>query len=129
MDVYRQSAHCGHPHNLYGRQRWPVSPPPPLLSLNLARLFLLFQRSESQSVNLVAVCQLPTKHRPDSLLTAPWSLASPHRFSLHVTSIKSKHPSPRPKEMSVISCSAAAASPYEVVPQSCCLYLIVNFST
>lgn len=92
--------------------------PPPLLSLNLAGLFLLFQHSESQSVNLVAVCQLPTKHRPDSLLTAPWSLASPHCFSLHVTFIKSRHPSLCLKEMLVISCSVAAASLQEVVPKS-----------
>lgn len=92
--------------------------PPCLLSLNLAGLFLLFQHSESQSVKLVAVCQLPTKHRPDSLLTASWSLASPRRFRPHVTTIKSKHPSPSPKEMSVISCSAAAASLYEISPQT-----------
>lgn len=42
-----------------------------VLSLNLAGLFLLFQHLESQSVKLVAVCQLPTKHRPDGILTGP----------------------------------------------------------
>lgn len=68
------------------------------LSLNLAGLFLLFQHLASQSVKSVAVCQLPTKHRPDSLLTAPWSLPSPHCFSPHVTAKKSKHPSPSPKK-------------------------------
>lgn len=91
---------------------------PPSAVPQLSWTFSVVSTLDSQSVKLVVVCQLPTKHRPDSLLTAPWSLASPRRFSQHVTAIKSKHPSPSPKEMLVISCSVAAASLYEVVPRS-----------
>lgn len=123
--AHRQSGHYRCPYNLYFRQRQPALPLQS--SLNLAGRFLLFQHSESQSVKSVAA-----ENRPDSLLTAPWSLASPHCLSPHVTAINSKHPSPSLKEMLVISCSVAAPSlqvrwRLRVQPARKFLYLISDF--